>query len=563
MGYESLRACLDDLEHQGELVRIDAEVDPYLEVAAIHRRVCAAGGPALYFSKPKGCKFPLASNLFGTWKRAQYMFRDALDDARTFAEHGLSIQSLSLARSALYVRPKMVRAGPAMERRCAIADLPKVVAWPKDGGPFITMPQVYTEDPDSPGWRSSNLGAYRIQLSGNSYASDEVGLHYQIHRGIGVHHAAAVRRKEKLRVNVFVGGAPAMIVAAVMPLPEGMPELALAGILNRRSVRMSGDVHVEADFVIRGWVDPLETKPEGPFGDHLGYYSLVHDFPVLHVEAITHRADAVWPFTVVGRPPQEDSTFGRLVHELFGPLVPKVMHGVKAIHAVDASGVHPLLLAIGSERYVPWAKETQPMEVLTQALGILGQGQTSLAKYLFIAAANDSPPDIHDIPAFFAHVLERMDPLRDWHFITNTTIDTLDYSGTALNQGSKVIVAGVGAPKRKLHVRSPIPGVLCAKEAPKENLDGFPVVVVCDDPEFTARSLDNLLWVTFTRSNPAADIRGIGERIENKAWGCTGSVVIDARIKPHHAPVLEEDPAILERIERLFRRGAPLAKWGV
>lgn len=561
MGWESLRDCLDDLERNGELVRVDAEVDPHLEVAAIHRRVFAAGGPALYFSKPKGCRFPLASNLFGTWKRAQYMFRDALEDAKTFTEHGLSLQSLSLARSALYARPKSVRSGPAMERTCAIGDLPKVVSWPKDGGPFITLPQVYTEDPDSPGWRGSNLGAYRIQISGNAYAKDEMGLHYQIHRGIGVHHAAAVRRKEKLRVSIFVGGAPAMMVSAVMPLPEGVPELALAGILNRRAVRMAGDVHAEADFVIRGWIDPHETKPEGPFGDHLGYYSLAHDFPVLHVESITHRADAVWPFTVVGRPPQEDTSFGKLVHELFGPLVPKVMRGVKALHAVDAAGVHPLLLAIGSERYVPYATERKPQEVLTQALGILGQGQTSLAKYLFIADDRDSPPDIKDIPAFVAHVLARMDPRSDWRFITNTTIDTLDYSGTGLNAGSKVIVAGVGEPKRKLERRTPIPGVLCAKQAPARDEPGFPLVIVCDDPEFTSRTLENLLWVTFTRSNPAVDITGIGERVENKAWGCTGTVIIDARSKPHHAPVLEEDPKVLERIEPLFVRGGPLAKW--
>jgi len=323
------------------------------------------------------------------------------------------------------------------------------------------------------------------------------------------------------------------------------------------------EVPAHAEIVLEGFVDPKERRREGPFGDHTGYYSLARDYPIFHLTALTHRRNPIYPSTIVGRPPQEDSTFGKLVHELFGPLVPKVMRGVKALHAVDAAGVHPLLLAIGSERYVPWAKQTQPMEVLTQALGILGQGQTSLAKYLLIAAEQDAPPSIDDVPAFFAHVLERMDPARDWRFITNTTIDTLDYSGTALNQGSKVIVAGVGAKRRTLGKKSPIPGVLCVKEAPRESPEGFPVVVVCDDPDFTTRTLNNCLWITFTRSNPTADIRGIGEFVENKAWGCRGSIVIDARTKPHHAPVLEEDPVVTARIEPFFQRGGPLSKWGV
>jgi 4-hydroxy-3-polyprenylbenzoate decarboxylase len=574
VSYASLRDCLDDLERNGELVRIEEEIDPYLEAASIQRRVYAAKGPALYFSRVKGTRFPLASNLFGTKKRAEWIFRDALKDVRSLVSARVDPVSLAmrptdllrLPRAAVHLLPRSVKTGPALERSCALSDVPKITSWPKDGGPFVLLPQVYTEDPDAPGFLRSNLGMYRIQLGGNDYASDEVGLHYQIHRGIGVHHAAAVRRKEKLRVSIFVGGPPAMTLAAVMPLPEGMPEIAFAGVLNQRSIRLVRDdrgvVHADADFCIRGWVDPLETKREGPFGDHLGYYSLAHDFPVLHVQSVTHRADAVWPFTVVGRPPQEDTTLGALIHELTAPLVPKVMPGVKAIHAVDAAGVHPLLLAIGSERYVPWSKERRPMETITQALGLLGQGQTSLAKYLFIAAHEDSPPDVRDVAAFLAHVLERTDPMRDWHFLGNTTIDTLDYSGSGLNMGSKVIVCGVGAKRRTLARKGPIPGVLCVKSASEPIPEGFPLVIVCDDPEFASRTLDNLLWVTFTRSNPASDVSGVGEFVRDKSWGCTGSVIIDARRKPHHAPVLEEDPGVERRVDRLFQRGGPLARWG-
>src|SRR5215208_6791657 len=290
---------------------------------------------------------------------------------------------------------------------------------------------------------------YRVQLNGNRYEADrEVGLHYQIHRGIGVHHAAAVARGERLKVNVVVGGPPALMLSAVMPLPEGMPELLFAGALGGRRVRLVVPepgwpaIPADADFCISGTVEPHLTKPEGPFGDHLGYYSLRHDFPVMRVHKVYHRHGAIWPFTVVGRPPQEDTTFGELIHELTGPVIPTVIPGVHAVHAVDAAGVHPLLLAVGSERYVPYAAERRPQELLTQANAILGQGQLSLAKYLLIVAKEDDPDlDIHDIPAFFRHMLERFDPTRDLHFQTQTTIDTLDYSaGMGLNAGSKLVI---------------------------------------------------------------------------------------------------------------------------
>ena len=348
--------------------------------------------------------------------------------------------------------PKLVRTGPILAHETTIDQLPQLVSWPDDGGPFVTLPQVYTEDADAPGWRKSNLGMYRVQLAGNRYrTNEEVGLHYQIHRGIGVHHAAAIERGEPLKVNVLVGGPPALAVAAVMPLPEGMPELTFAGALGGRRVRLvrpaAGALPIvaDADFCISGYVELDRQLPEGPFGDHLGYYSLAHDFPVLRVEHVYHRPGAIWPFTTVGRPPQEDTSFGQFIHELTGPVVPTLVPGVRAVHAVDAAGVHPLLLAIGSERYVPYAAQRQPQELLTQANALLGQGQMSLAKYLLIVAADDDRRlDIHDILAFLAHLLARVDWRRDLHFQTRTTIDTLDYSGSGLNEGSKLVIAAAG-----------------------------------------------------------------------------------------------------------------------
>jgi 4-hydroxy-3-polyprenylbenzoate decarboxylase len=610
MGHSSLRACIADLERTGQLVRLEQEIDPYLEAAAIQRRVYQAQGPAIYFARVKGCRFPLVSNLFGTLDRTRFLFRDMLEAVRHLVE--LKIDPSAFAKNPWryrdipgtlwYLRPRFVRNGPVLTHQTTIDQLPQVQCWPRDGGAFITLPQVYTEDADGPGWRRSNLGMYRVQLSGNEYLPNrQIGLHYQIHRGIGVHHAAALRRGVPFRVSIFVGGPPAMTLAAVMPLPEGLPELAFAGALGGRRVRLVRSPLVplplaaDADFCITGTVDPDRLLPEGPFGDHLGYYSLAHPFPVLNVERVYHRTDAVWPFTVVGRPPQEDTNFGAIIHELTGPIIPTVVVGVHAVHAVDAAGVHPLLLAIGSERYVPYAEKRKPQELLTCANAILGQGQLSLAKYLLIVAREDDPQlDIHDIPAFVCHLLRRVDWRRDVHFQTATTIDTLDYSGTGLNEGSKVVIAAAGPSRRELPGTLPegfflpegfrepricLPGVLavqappfqqtpteceaavarfCQALTPTAAINAFPLVVLVDDSELTARTLNNFLWVVFTRSNPAADIHGIGAGMRQKHWGCDGALVIDARIKPHHAPPLEEDPAVERRVDALGAPGGPL-----
>lgn len=609
MAYASLAECVTDLERTEQLVRIPQELDPHLEIPAIQRRVFANGAnrrsPALLFERPRGTTFPMLGNLFGSIERARFLFRDTLEGVRALVDARVDagrlarspLRAMRLPGAAIHALPRVVRSGAVLENRTRISALPQLVSWPDDGGPFITLPQVYSEDPDKPGLMTSNLGMYRVQLAGNDYERDtEIGLHYQIHRGIGVHHAAAIRRGERLPVNVFVGGPPAMTVAAVMPLPEGLPELAFAGALNGRAIRMvkmstGPHVHADADFCIRGWVEASETKLEGPFGDHLGYYAKAHPFPVFHVESVHHRTGAIWPFTTVGRPPQEDTIFGDLIHELTAPLVPQVLPGVKGVHAVDAAGVHPLLLAIGSERYTPYLPSAEPMEILTQANAILGQGQMSLAKYLFIAADEPGLPSLRDVGAFLRYVLERFDPERDLHFQVKTTIDTLDYSGSALNRGSKLVVAARGEKRRELarelparlqlpggarEARVAMPGVMVVSAPPASEeswrglrafaeglegvtgLEGFPLIVLTDDAEFSARSIDNLVWVTFTRSNPAIDVDGTFAFTEHKGWGCRGSLVVDARRKPHHAPPLEEDPNVTKRVEALAAPGGPL-----
>lgn len=605
MGYRTLADCVDDLRAHGHLVAIDAEIDPHLEAGAIQRRVFRAGGPAVLFRRVKGTPFPMLGNLFGTIERTRFLFRDTLEAVRRLVELKVSPPELfkhpwryrGLPVTALRLLPRRVSRGPILAHTTTIDRLPQLTSWPRDGGAFITLPQVYSEDPDRPGLARSNLGMYRVQLSGNDYEPGrEVGLHYQIHRGIGVHHASSIRRGEPLRVNVFVGGPPALTVAAVMPLPERLPELAFAGALGGHRVRLVAPdgclpMPAEADFAICGTVDPHARKREGPFGDHLGYYSLAHDFPVLKVDRVYHRAGAIWPFTTVGRPPQEDTAFGALIHELTGPIIPTVLPGVHAVHAVDAAGVHPLLLAVASERYVPYAAVRTPQELLTAGNAILGQGQMSLAKYLLIVAREDDPAlDIHDVAAFLRHWLERVDWANDLHFQTRTTIDTLDYSGHGLNMGSKVVIASAGPARRSLPAEVPaglrlpdgfhtprvaLPGILaiegpryraegedirafCASCGPTDPIRGFPLLVVVDDAAFAAATLNNFLWVTFTRSNPAADVDGVGASIVQKHWGCTGPLVIDARIKPQHAPPLVDDPEVERRVDRMGAPGGPL-----
>ena len=605
MPYKSLGASIEDLERHGHLVRIREEVDPELEMAAIHLRVFEAGGPALFFENVKGSSYPAVSNLFGTLERSRFLFRDTIETVKRMVR--LKADPASVLRQPfrhLWVPlagwkalPKKVNGGPVLSGEVKISDLPQIVHWPDDGGPFVTLPAVYTEDADKPGVMQSNLGMYRIQLGGNDYVTDkEIGLHYQLHRGIGVHQAKANARGEPLKVSIFVGGPPAHIFSAVMPLPEGISELTFAGALGGRRFRYSYRdgycISADADFVITGEVMPGENKPEGPFGDHLGYYSLRHDFPVMRVHRVYARKDAVWPFTVVGRPPQEDTSFGALIHEITGDIIPNEIPGVHEVHAVDAAGVHPLLLAIGSERYTPYYEEKQPSEVLTIANHILGTGQMSLAKYLFITDHSDDPSlSTHDVASYFRHLLARVDWRRDIHFQTKTSIDTLDYSGTGLNTGSKAVIAAVGGAVRELagelpagltlpdgfgNPRMALPGVLAvaapgfsdAGSASREmeglvqslsgaDLRGIAWITVCDDSEFTARTLKNWIWVTFTRSNPSHDIYGVRSFTEHKHWGCEGPVVIDARIKPHHAPVLVKDPEVERRIERLGVKGLP------
>lgn len=632
--YKSLRQAANDLEKHGQLLRISEEVDPDLEMAEIHRRVFAKGGPAILFENVKGSPFQAMSNLYGTKERTDFLFRKTLPKVKKVVE--LKADPANFAKNPLRYASAPFTALSALPRKhfnpaikygqTTIDQLPLVKSWPQDGGAFVTLPQVMTLPPGSRKPMQSNIGMYRIQLSGNEYAlNKEIGLHYQLHRGIGVHHTEYLKSDEPFRCSIFVGGPPSHAFCAIMPLPEGLSEMTFAGMLAGHRFGYAWDrdwlLSADADFVITGTIRKSGMMPEGPFGDHLGYYSLEHPFPVMDVETVWHRKDPIWHFTVVGRPPAEDSQFGYLIHQIVKDLTPGEFPGIKQINAVDEAGVHPLLLAIGSERYMPFREDGQmlvPEEIITQANRIIGSGQTSLAKYCIIAdGSNDPGLDADDQPAFFQHVLERFDPTRDLHFQTKTTIDTLDYSGNDWNAGSKLIWAVRGAKRRELTTELPAafnlpegfadprfvaPGILAVSGpaipgadpdparlgpfpagpakavkvladedpavdaylrrftaadlgvAPADLLEsGVGLIVVCDDSEWMAEDFANFVWAAFTRSNPSHDLHGLGASVQHKHWGCTGPLVIDARVKPWHAPGLVPDPGVSKRVgERFF-----------
>ena len=597
MAYSNLEACLLDLERNGQLLRIKEEIDPHLEMAAIHLRIHEQKGPAILFEKVKGSKFRAASNIFGTLERSEFIFRDTLPQVKKLIEIKIDpasaiknpLAALSALPAAINALPKKNPISqPVTYEEIKISELPLIKHWSMDGGAYVTLPQVYTEDADKPGIANSNLGMYRIQLTGNEYELDkEIGLHYQLHRGIGVHQTKANKKGMPLKVSCFVGGPPAHSVAAVMPLPEGLSEMNFAGVLAGKrfgyTYKDGFCLSTDADFVITGEVYPGENKPEGPFGDHLGYYSLEHSFPLMRVHKVYARKNAIWAFTVVGRPPQEDTSFGQLIHAMTGAAVSNEIPGLKEVHAVDAAGVHPLLLAIGSERYTPYLTTKQPAEILTIANHILGTGQLSLAKFVFITADDTNQLSTHHVQAYFEYILSRLDLGNDIHFYTKTTMDTLDYSGEGLNAGSKVVIAAYGDVKRNLATTVParlldlnmdaslvMPGVIAVNAstfttAALQNAligqgeallaqEGVVFIIRTEDPRWMASDLNNFLWAAFTRTNPSHDIEAIDAFTINKHWGAKGPLVFDATIKPHHAPPVLKDAAVEKRVDAILEK---------
>lgn len=567
---QDLRAFLDILRREGELLEIGAEVDPYLEIAEIHRRVIAMNGPALLFTKVRGSRFPVTTNLFGSPRRLELAFgRRPLDFVASLvrAAENLtpSVKALWQMRGLLgqmaRVGTRIHRAGPILDVCMSpprLGDLPLLTSWKSDGGPFVTLPLVYTEHPDG---RGHNLGMYRIQRHDDT----TTGIHWQIHKGGGYHYHEAEKRNEALPVSLLIGGPPALMLAAIAPLPENIPELLLASLLQGekfplvRDPRGGHHLPALAEFVAKGSVPPHVRHPEGPFGDHYGYNSLQHDYPIFQVERLYHRRDAIYPATVVGRPRQEDFYIGDFLQDLLSPLFPLVMSGVRQLKTFGETGFHCLAAARVTDRY--------PREAFASGLRILGEGQLSLTKFLILT---DGDLDVSDFPKLWRHVLERVNWQTDLFVFANVSQDTLDYTGPSVNKGSKAMLMGLG---KKVSRPLPetfagtlpagcsqplpyLPGTLVVQGATYQSdpglptrlaahadLSDWPVVLLVDETRAATASLQEFLWTFFTRFEPAADIHAAASTVNRFHVGLTAPIVIDCRMKPWYTEVLEVDPA--------------------
>jgi menaquinone biosynthesis decarboxylase len=575
--HRNLRSFIDSLVRENDLITIETEVDPYLELAEVHRRVIAQGGPALLFKRVKGSRYPVVTNLFGTQGRVERAFgakpeqlvREVVSVAESLLppQPGKLWQHRALALEALKLGTKNVRRAPvadSCDRPARLEELPVLTTWQEDGGAFITLPLVYTEHPRT---GKHNLGMYRMQR----FDARATGLHWQIHKGGGFHYHEAEAANEPLPVTVFLGGAPALILSAIAPLPEDVPELVLASLLAGEKIGMTknplGAGHrlvAEAEFALTGRVPPHERRPEGPFGDHYGYYSLRHDYPVFHVDAVFHRRDAIYPATVVGKPRQEDFFIGDYLQQLLSPLFPLVMPSVRDLWSYGETGFHSLAAAVVRERY--------RREALVSAFRILGEGQLSLTKFLLLT---DTPQDLRDFRKLFEHVLARFDAARDLFIFTNTSMDTLDYTSGKVNEGSKAVMLGLGEQRRELprEFRGALPvgvtraEVFCGgclvvegasfKDEPElaprlardSALADWQIVVLHDDAG-VARSVPDFLWATWTRFEPASDIHAAATNVVRHHLAYRAPLVIDARMKPGYPDELIVRPDIADLVDR-------------
>ncbi len=579
--FPDLRSFLERLRRDGDLAVVETPVDPRLEAAEIHRRVIAAGGPALLFTKVHGSELPLAMNLFGTRRRAELAFgARPLRLIRRLAELAETALPPSLSKlwSARDVGRALLRVGTSRRSSgpvtAVVTDdvrldrLPATTSWPGDGGPFVTLGLVYTEHPERCG---SNLGLYRLQV----HDSRTTGMHWQIGKGGGFHYSRAEALGRALPVTVFLGGPPGLILAAVAPLPENVPELLLASLIAGRRLRVCRGpgphpLIADAEIALVGEVAPGARRLEGPFGDHYGYYSLRHDYPVFRVSHVARRRDAIFPATVVGKPRQEDFFIGDLLQELLSPLFPLAMPGVEDLWSYGETGYHSLAAAVVRERY--------RREAMVSAFRILGEGQLSLTKFLLVT---DRRVPLQDFKATLAHVLERTRPETDLYVFSNLSMDTLDYTGPRVNEGSKGVWLGLGDPVRELPrefapALPPPPGltaarVFCpgclvvggprradepgaaARFAQHPALAGWPLVVVTDEPARAAASAINFLWTTFTRFEPAADLHAARTEVLRHHLSYTSPVVIDARLKPGFPDELFCDEATARTVTERWR----------
>lgn len=565
---QDLHSIIHHFQKTNQIVEVSASVDPNLEIAEIHRRVAAADGPALLFTNVKNSSFPVVTNLFGSRSRVDDALGPALDSFLPKAVKLMTGESLpsfkdiwkerSLLFQLLKSGTKKVNRAPVQEmvmEQVDLKKLPFLKCWPQDGGSFLTLPLVYTESLEG---KPPNLGMYRMQR----FNSSEMGMHWQIEKGGGYHYHLAEQLNQNLPVNVFLGGPPALIISAILPLPENVPELLFASFLLGSKISMTKSKNMpliaNAEFAFQGYVAPHERRPEGPFGDHYGYYSLQHPFPVFKCQKLYHRRNAVYPATVVGKPRQEDYYIGEYLQDWLKPVLSLAMPGVIELWSYAETGFHALSAARVKERY--------GREAMKTAFRILGEGQLSLTKFLLLT---NHAVDLSDFKQTLMAVLERFNPKRDIYILPNLSIDTLDYTGTSLNKGSKGVIIGVGPVVRKLpsqvqtklegidNFRVFCPGCLVVSSSsmtPDQivqlpGLKEWPMIVQVDDVEEATSSSIAFLWAVFMRFEPASDMYFGQVTAQRTFLSYDIPLLIDARTKKQYPDVVECDPITKQLVD--------------
>ena len=584
MSFPDLRAFIDQLRRANDLVTVEAPVDPRLEVAEIHRRVIAAGGPALLFTNVIGSDFRLVTNLFGTARRAEIAFghrpMQLVRRIVQLADELLppSAAGLWSARDVgfelLKIGSRRVGHGPVVESMTSdvrLDRLPVLTCWPEDGGPFITLPLVYTTHPDR---RGHNLGMYRMQVHGPRTA----GMHWQIGKGGGFHYAVAEGRGQLLPATVFLGGPPALILSAVAPLPENVPELLLASLIaGERVPQVHGHgahpLIATAEFALVGDVPPHVRKPEGPFGDHYGYYSLQHDYPVFEVRRIAHRADAIFPATVVGKPRQEDFFVGDLLQELLSPLFPLVMPAVERLWSVRRDGV-PLAGGSGRQATIQTGGDGERVPHSRRRAAFADEVSARYgspcrrARFQSDAGTCARPDEHRNRPVCLFEPVDGHARLHGarcqrgiqgrmaWPRRTRARTAARVHRRPCRQESPTFAYFVEGASWLELRAMRPSPTrprVLRASVA----FEDWPLIVITDDVKRAAASTMNFLWTTFTRFEPAADIHAAERRIVRNHIAYRGPIVIDARLKPGFPKELSCRDDIAQLVTRRWKEYFP------
>ncbi len=447
MAYKDLRNFIEVLKKKGLLKRITAEVDPVLEIAEINDRVVKTGGSALFFEKPKNSKFPCVVNLFGSYERMKLALEvDSLDEIGLrmleFLEPDIptnlieKLKTLPKLKRLADFLPKYVNSGPCKEvifrENLSLNVFPILKTWPDDGGRFITLPMVFTKDPET---GSRNCGMYRMHV----YDERTTGMHWHMHKDGAKHYRNAEKLGKRLEVAVAIGSDPAVMYSATAPLPEGVDEMLFAGFLRKSSVELVKcetidlEVPANSEIVLEGYCEPNERRIEGPFGDHTGYYSLKDEFPMFHITCITHRKDALYPATIVGKPPMEDCYIAKTTERIFLPLIKKQIPEIVDINLPVEGVFHNIAIVSIDKRYPGHARRVM--------YALWGMGQMSFTKMIVVV---DRWVDVQNPGEVIWRIGNNVDPKRDI-VIVEGPLDVLEHASDIPSYGGKM---GIDATKK-------------------------------------------------------------------------------------------------------------------